>query len=53
MDVKGEVLLQIFNKNKLRNGIKTFLEIKICSIVNIKKLGFSVPLSLGSKLFCT
>jgi len=23
MDVKGEVLLQLFNKNKLRNGTKT------------------------------
>jgi len=26
MDVKGEVLLQLFNKIKLRNGTKTFLE---------------------------
>jgi len=26
MDVKGEVFLQLFNKSKLRNGIKTFLE---------------------------
>jgi len=24
MDVKGEVLLQLFNKSKLRNGTKTF-----------------------------
>jgi len=24
MDVKGEVLLQLFNKSKLKNGIKTF-----------------------------
>jgi len=23
MDVKGEVLLQLFNKSKLRNGTKT------------------------------
>jgi len=26
MDVKGKVLLQLFNKSKLRNGTKTFLE---------------------------
>jgi len=26
MDVKGEVLLQLFSKSKLRNGTKTFLE---------------------------
>jgi len=42
VDVKGEVLLQLFNKSKLRNEVKTFLEPKIFSI---KKLGFSVPLS--------
>jgi len=28
MDVKGEVLLQLFNKSKLRNGTKTFPESK-------------------------
>jgi len=28
MDVKGEVLLQLFNKNKLRTRTKTFLEPK-------------------------
>jgi len=28
MDVKGEVLLQPLNKSKLRNGNKTFLELK-------------------------
>jgi len=32
MDVKGEVLLQLFNKSKLRNGTKTFLESKIFSV---------------------
>jgi len=32
MDVKGEVLLQFFNKSKLKNGTKTFLESKILSI---------------------
>jgi len=34
MDVKVIVLLQLFNKSKLRNGTKTFLEPKICSIYN-------------------
>jgi len=29
MNVKGEVLLQLFNKSKFRNGTKTFLEAKI------------------------
>jgi len=28
MDVKGEVLLQLFNKSKFRNGTKTFQESK-------------------------
>jgi len=28
MNVKGEVLLQCFNKSKLRNETKTFLEPK-------------------------
>jgi len=32
MDVIGEVLLQLFNKSKLINGIKTFLEPKFFSI---------------------
>jgi len=32
MDVKGEVLLQLFNKSKLKNWNKTFLEPKIFSI---------------------
>jgi len=32
MDVKGEVLLQLFNKSKLSNGTKTFLEPKMFSI---------------------
>jgi len=44
MDVKGEVLLQLFNESKLRNGTKTFLEPKFFSIVRFKKLGFSAPL---------
>jgi len=33
MDVKGKVLLQLFNKSKLRNGIKTFLKPIFFSIV--------------------
>jgi len=44
MDVKGEVLLQLFNKGKLRNGTKAFLETKFFSIVKFKKLRFSAPL---------
>jgi len=28
MDVKDEVFLQLFNKSRLRNGAKTFLEPK-------------------------
>jgi len=31
MDVKDEVLLQLFNKSKLINGTKTFLEPKFFS----------------------
>jgi len=46
MDVKGEVLLQLFNKIKLRNETKTFLESNFFSIVKFKKLGFSAPLRL-------
>jgi len=46
MDVKGEVLLQLINKSKLRNGTKTFLEPKFFLFtVKFKKLGFSAPLS--------
>jgi len=40
MDVKGEVLLQLFNTSKLRNGTKTYLE-NFFSIVKFKKLEFS------------
>jgi len=42
MEVKGEVLLQLFNKSKLRNRTKTFLEPNFFSvIVKNKKLEFS------------
>jgi len=49
MDVKGEVLLQLFNKSKLRNGINTYLEPNfLLFIVKFKKLGFSAPLIVGT-----
>jgi len=32
MDVKGEVLLQLFNKRKLRNGTKTYQEQNFFSV---------------------
>jgi len=41
MDVKGKVLLQLFNKRKLKNGTKTYLEQNFFSIVKFNKLGFS------------
>jgi len=45
MDVKGKVLLQLFNKRKLRNGTKTYVEQNFSLfIVKFKKLGFSAPL---------
>jgi len=44
--LKVEVLLQLFNKSKLRNGTKRFLEPKFLFIVKFKKLGFSAPLTL-------
>jgi len=46
MDVKGKVLLQVFNIIKLRNGTKTFLEPKRFSIYSQIKniIGFSAPL---------
>jgi len=43
LDVNGEVLLQLFNTSKFRNGIKTFLKLKIFSMVKFIKLGFSAP----------
>jgi len=43
-DVKGEILLQLFNKSKLRNGTKTYLEQNFSLIVKFKKLGVSAPL---------
>jgi len=50
MDVKGEVLLQLFNKTKLRNVTKTFLGPKFLFIVKFKKLGFSASLSLSREI---
>jgi len=44
MDVKCKALLQLFNKRKLRNGTKTYLEHCFSLfIVKFKKLVFSVP----------
>jgi len=51
MDVKGKVLLQLFNKSKLRNGTKTYLEQNFFSIVKFKKLGFSAPLNIIKSQF--
>jgi len=45
MDVKSEVLFQLFNKSKLRNGTKTSLEPKFLFIIKFNKLGFSAPLT--------
>jgi len=43
--LKVKVLLQLFNKSKLRNGTKTFLERQFFSIfVKFKKLGFRAHL---------
>jgi len=53
MDVRGKVLLQLFNKSKLRNGTKTFIEpIFSLFIVKFKKLGFST-LSRHAHMICT
>jgi len=46
MDVKGKVFLQLFNKSKLRNGTKVFLQPNFFSVVKFKKLGFSAPLTV-------
>jgi len=46
MYVKDEALLQLFNKSKLRNGTKMFLEPKFFSVVKFKKFGFSAPLTV-------
>jgi len=40
MDVKAIVLLQLFNKNKLRNGTKTFLE-PVVALVFLKMTSLS------------
>jgi len=45
MDVKSKVFLQLFNKSKLRNRTKTYLEQKFSLfIIKFKKLGFNTPL---------
>jgi len=46
VDVKGEVLLELFSKSKFRNGTETFLESNFSLfIVKFKKIRFSAPLS--------
>jgi len=37
MDVNSDVLLQLFNKGKLRNGTKTFLQPKFVSMYSLIK----------------
>jgi len=45
MDVKNTVLLQLFTKSKLRNGIKSFLSQQFFVFtVKFNKLEFSTPL---------
>jgi len=45
MDAKGEVLLHLFNKSKLRSETKMYLGANFSLfIVKCKKLGFSAPL---------
>jgi len=52
MDVKGKVLLQLFNKSNLRNETETFLEPKFSLfIVKFKKLRFSARLRTSSLSF--
>jgi len=52
--LKVTVLLQLFNKIKLRNGTKTYLEPKFfLFIVKFKKLGFSAPLTGNETFYVT
>jgi len=55
MNVKGKVLLKLFNKRKLKNGTKTTYLEQIFSlfIVKFKKLGFSAPLNLIIIIYLT
>jgi len=53
MDVKVKYSLQLFNKSKLRNGTKMFLDSKFFSIVKFKKLGFSAPFKLSKEVAIT
>jgi len=44
LKLKGKVLLQLFNKSKLRNVTKTFLDQNFALfIIKFKKLRFSCP----------
>jgi len=49
IDVKFIVLLQAFNKSKLRNGTKTFLVPFLYLLSKFKKLGFTAPLREKAK----
>jgi len=52
MDVKVKVLLQLFNKSKLRNGTKTFLEPKVLlQLFNKSKLRNGTKTFLEPKFF--
>jgi len=45
MDVRGEVLLQLFNESKLKMGLKRFYSQNVSLfMVKFKQLGFSAPL---------
>jgi len=52
MDVKGTILLQLFNQRKLRNGSKKIYLEQIFSlfIVKFKKLEFRAPLGFRAPL---
>jgi len=50
MDVKGIALLQLYNKRKLKNGTKTYLQQNFSLfIVKFKKLWFSASLRVVVK----
>jgi len=50
MDVQGEVFLQLLNKSKFKKWDQNVSRAKnFLFIVKLKKLGFSVPLSLRAK----
>jgi len=50
MDVPSKVLLQLFNKSKLRNGIKTFLEPKLFFAIYSSDAKLTKTLGVGQNL---